>query len=634
MTSLLGKWKLCLLLFVLGNSAFAKAETNPATVLCNNFSIANTETYTLDLTVDRNGIFSLFKDLKSQYGISSSIKAYKRKSGVTSKLGIELVSNSGISYHVFEENSKGIKEICLEVDQVTKEVIYFDHCDIEKDSSIAIHSAVTMVVPASSTQVVTPSTTNKQKAKQKNKATDRKKALEDLRDKASEDSRQTAIDAAAIKQKIAIARKEKAALKSQIAKAKIEKVKEEKRLALLKQKEELAAKAAAMRDRNTEAASLALEGRKRKQEDLQLQQIEQKREKEVARLVKLEEERLRIIAETENLKRENIIEQERLLSIKKDREAAERLSDLKDNNLKESKENLAKMKQARKLDYREERATSQALEKQRLTVEEIKKQEIRLANEELDAVRRNQEEELEKLEYEKAKALEISRILKEQEMVKELDRIQRERDLAEKTLNVINENYKERLIGLNNLETLMKENTDLIIEEDVVEKPLSEGTLIFKAEQCFYTVYKDRTVIFNTMGRELLTLDLPYKEDLITGKVFYKKKSRNYKFNGNVLIIENTDVHAGQLSFATNKTYTITSQYTAKQFENLVKNLIESGHDFSKLEYKTLVGNNSIYKLSFKIDDQNYSFEESQGITDIELIDNVKAGKVFVRKAS
>ncbi|WP_405377400.1 hypothetical protein [Nonlabens sp. Asnod3-A02] len=614
MTSLLGKWKLCLLLFVLGSSAFAKAETYPATMLCNNFSITNTQTYTLDLTVDRDQIFSLFKDLKAHYGISCSINAYRRKSGVTSKLGIELVSSTGVVYHVFEEDHKGIKDICLEIDKVTKEVIYFDHCDVKKDSSIATHTTVI----------------NRQQIgdeKFKNTSANLKSAQENPTEINGRES-------VLLKDQINKAKKEKQALKSQIAQARSEKLKEEKRLALLQQKERLAATVIKVRERKAQAAAAALELRKRKQEELQAQQMQQKREKEAARIVKLEEERLRIIKETEELRRTNLIEQERLLKIKEDREAAQRLSDLKNENLKESKESLAQMKQARKLDYREERATSKALEKQRLTAEELKKQEIKLANEELDAVRRNQEEELEKLEYEKTKALEISKKLKEQEMVKELDRIQRERDLAEKTLNVINENYKDRLAGLQNLETLMKENTELIIEEDSTEKPIAEGTLIFKAEQCFYTVYSDRTVIYNTMGRELLTLDLPYEEELIMGKVFYKKKSRNYKFNGNVLIIENIEGAAKQLSFRTNKTYIITSQYTAQQFENLVKNLVESGHDFSNLEYKTLVGNNSIYKLSFKINNENYSFEDSQGITDIELIDNVKEGKVFIRKAS
>ncbi|MEO9954472.1 MULTISPECIES: hypothetical protein [Nonlabens] len=614
MTSLLGKWKLCLLLFVLGNSAFAKAETHPTTVLCNNFSIANTQTYTLDLTVDRDQIFSLFKDLKSQYGISCSINAYKRKSGVTSKIGIELISSTGVVYHVFEENSDGIKDICLEIDKLTKSVIYFDHCDVENDSSIATH---TTIINRQQIDDKKPKSTNTN--------------LESVQEQLAQINGQEMV---LLKDEINKAKKEKQALRSQITKARAEKLKEEKRLALLQKKERLATTVTKARERKAQAAAAALELRKRKQEELQAKQMLQKREKEAARIEKLEEERLRIIEETEALRRTNLIEQERLLKIKEDREAAQRVANLKDQNMKESKESLAQIKEARKLDYREERATSKALEKQRLTAEELKKQEIRLANEELDAVRRNQEVELEKLEYEKAKALEISKKLKEQEMVKELDRIQRERDLAEKTLNVINENYQERLAGLDKLESLMKESTDLITEENIVEKPIAEGTLIFKAEQCFYTVYKDRTIIFNTMGRELLTLDLPYEEELITGKVFYKKKSRNYKFNGNVLIIENTQNVAEQLSFRTNKTYTITAQYTAKQFEDLVKNLVESGHDFSNLEYKTLVGNNSIYKLSFKIDDQNYSFEESQGITDIELIDNVKEGKVFIRKAS
>jgi len=236
MTSLLGKWKLCLLLFVMGSYAFAKAETHPSTVLCNDFITVQAKTFTIDLNFDRNDIFALFKDLKTQYGISSSINAYKRKSGVTSKLGLEFITKSGKSYKIFEEKEEGIKEICLEIDALTMEIIYFDHCDVNADSSIAVGKN-------NPTQIDKPTNLKTQ-------------PLSDIQDNES-------LDADLLEQQITDAKKEKAALRLEIARAKSEKLKEEKRIAILHQKEELAASIAAVKRRTEQAETDALEARKK-----------------------------------------------------------------------------------------------------------------------------------------------------------------------------------------------------------------------------------------------------------------------------------------------------------------------------------------------------------------------------------
>ncbi|WP_042277670.1 hypothetical protein [Nonlabens tegetincola] len=141
----------------------------------------------------------------------------------------------------------------------------------------------------------------------------------------------------------------------------------------------------------------------------------------------------------------------------------------------------------------------------------------------------------------KRKALAIQNKLKEQELKKELERIQRERDLSEQALMEIDKSYEERMVGLEKLQELVVENKDEVVTQKVDENKiaLSEGTLIINGEQSFYRSYKNRTDIYNSLGKVILSLEKGITKNSHSGSINIKDQPIKWQLKNSILILKN-----------------------------------------------------------------------------------------------
>ncbi|WP_338351217.1 hypothetical protein [Nonlabens tegetincola] len=465
---------------------------------CNLYSASNESKnvseliYKIDKSTDRVTLFELIKKLKKEHNISTRITSYKRTSGTTTELGLYFSDklNNEKSFNLSSQN--GIADICIKIDSKKDELLTAGTCNppIKEPTTQINQNTSTASNPTS-----TESTSIRTKQELKQQA---------ARDRAS------------------IAR-------------------EKKKAAILKRQEEMQERLQEQRIKKNELDSIAAAKKLNRLKKVETEKLERKKELEAARLDKINNDKELLKQQIEAIKNKNLIEQRRLDSIRKEREKLQRQSELRDQKIKETKETIAAIKESRKEAFRTEKERLQKEEEMRRELVQIKQDSAAIQRDQIAQLKLTQEEKLALIEEEKRKAQAIQNKLKEQELKKELERIQRERDLSEQALMEIDKSYEERMVGLEKLQELVVENKDEVVTQKVDENKIahSEGTLIINGDQSFYRSYKNRTDIYNSLGKVILSLEKSITKNSHSGSINIKGQPIKWQLKNSILILKN-----------------------------------------------------------------------------------------------
>ncbi|WP_124980960.1 hypothetical protein [Nonlabens xiamenensis] len=325
MTSIIGQWKLCWLLVIVGISAFAKANSTaiypPSTMNDDQVRV-----FTINAQFDRNQIFDLIRELKEAYSITCKISGYQRSSGVTSKLGLNLISDQGNEFSILAEDKNGIKDICLKIDIQKNLILYFDYCDLgaknEKPAQPSVQKMDEKPVQTESDvsaqrvkEPHRPHPVKKQEAPQQNAVDNHRKKMDPAADtavKLTTEQRKTTTrqpnsdsnpNHRALEKEISATEKQKARLSDQAEKARKQKIEEEMKLQAIKERQALIEQAIEQKSNEEKAHQKHKEALRKRAQAIQEEKFKSKRVTEELRLKKLEEEKRRILQEVEALRK-------------------------------------------------------------------------------------------------------------------------------------------------------------------------------------------------------------------------------------------------------------------------------------------------------------------------------------------
>ncbi len=579
MTSLVGKLKWLFVIIVLGNYAFAKAETRP--FYCNTTAVITgiSTTFTIDKSTEREELFRIMSDLKALHNIDAKLTAYKRNADVITSLGMQFISASGVVTNMQQDNTDGITAMCIIVNNTTKEIERARTCEqLQVKDSSAVNEG--------------DSATTLREAKEER--------IEALRERIA-----TSQEAAALR---------------------VEQQREENRLALEQRKLEMAEKIAASRKRTDSIAQQSMIAREEQRLELQRKTDLRKQELEQARLDALEAEKKAIIEQTIILAAKAKEEQQRLNELREEKERVAQAGIKQEEALVASRI-AAQFKKDSLLEV------SRGAKRQRLTIERVQLEKAQ-ANRDRIIAQRNQLEEqrvaqeqiLKKLELAQKNTSEIIALRKEQNALKlKIKQLELERQHADAVLvaPLVNEdflyegflyfNMDQRYYKVVTGMTYVFDNLGglLFVLDGELEKGTSTGTLTIKENPFSYELSNDVLTIKNGYGQPVNQYGEPLQKSPAA----------------------TSDLNTSRQPFNVSEEFTITATTTQKDIDELALAIENLGHQFQLYDFeRTTAG--GLSKIVFYIDENNYTFHLPDGIPSIVIQYDDKQNAIRVKAQS
>lgn len=422
-----------------------------------------------------------------------------------------------------------------------------------------------------------------------------------------------------------VAVRERIATTQEIATLRLEQQRESNRIAIEARKNAMAAKLEASRMRTDSIMQFASQAREEQRLVIAQRALERKEELEQARLAKIDQDKIAIEEQTAAL----------ALKAQQEREELQRLEEEKarvsEQGLKQQAAIIAARdaaKQAKDSLLKLERNSKrQRLTMERARLEKAQSEITRVLNEKnaLEKLKTKQEEKLKQLELATNKSKEIIALRKEQNDLKaKLTLLEIERQQAEAVLAA----------PLND------------------EHFLYEGFLYFNADQCYYKVVEGATYVFDNLGSLLFMLDSELEKGDAVGTLTIKNETYNYLLKNNVLTVTSKDgkpvnehgavqtvariINNREESlrpFEVTTAFKINAKTTQTDIDKLAESLDSLGHQFQLYDFERSASG-MLKKVVFFIDENNYTFQNPDGITSIVIQYDANHNTVRVRAAS
>ena|GEM_PF-3667417 len=579
MTSLLGKWKWVVVIVLLGNFAFAKANSRPQYAVKKCFTTDSIASYTIDRFIERDALFALLNKIDATHSIKAELIVYTRSANVTVALGLRFTSASGVVTNMHQERTDGIAAMCVVVSTLTNQVVRAQTCDrsIEKGQT---------------------------------------SLRGDVTEEALRVARLERI--AAVKERIA-ASQENAALR-------IEQQRAQNRLVLEQRKLAITTSLEAARKRTDSITQQAMQAREEQRLSLQYKNDARLQELEQARLDALKAEKKAIAIQTALLAAQAQEEQLRLIALQEENARVAQAGEAQQEAI------IASHLEAQfKKDSLNQ--AQRGLKRQRLTVERVRLEKAQVNREriireknKLVKARQEQEAMLKRLELANNKTTEIIALRKEQNNLKEqitLLELERQEVDAVLTAPLLNEDFL--------YEGFLYFNAD-----QCYYKVVSGFTYVFDNLGGLLFVLDNELEKGDALGT-LTIKDNPYnyilKNDVLTITDGYGAVVNQYGAPLQRAAPANSTAGLTRQPFVVSREFIITSTTTQQDIDALAIAIESLGHQFQLYDFeRTLAG--TLKKVVFYIDENNYSFSVSGGIPSIIIQYDEKQNRMRVKASS